>query len=216
MKIGIVGSGMVGQKIGAALADRGHQVKIGTRSPEKNSLKEWARQAGEKTSVGTLAEAARFGEVLFLCTKGDGTLQALELAGPENFAGKVVIDITNPLDFSKGMPPFLISELTNTNSLGEEVQRALPGARVVKSLNIVNCEVMVSPARSGGDPTMFVCGNDPAAKATAKGILESFGWHDIIDLGDLTAARGTEMMLPIWLRLWMATKNQNVAFRIVR
>ena len=170
MKIGIVGSGMVGQKIGAALAARGHRVKIGTRSPEKGSLKECAKKTGENASVGTLAEAAGFGEILFLCTKGDATLQALELAGPGNFEGKAVVDVTNPLDFSKGMPPSLIKEFTNTNSLGEEVQRALPGARVVKSLNTVNCEVMVNPALSGGEPTMFVCGNDTEAKKSVKGI----------------------------------------------
>jgi predicted dinucleotide-binding enzyme len=207
---------MVGQKIGGALAARGHKVKIGTRSPAKGSLKEWALKTGENASVGTFAEAARFGETVFLCTKGDATLQALELAGPGNFEGKAVVDVTNPLDFSKGMPPSLIREFANTNSLGEEVQRALPGARVVKSLNTVNCEVMVNPALSGGEPTMFVCGNDAEAKKSVKGILESFGWRDIIDLGDITAARGLEMILPIWLSLWSATKNQNVAFRIVR
>lgn len=123
---------------------------------------------------------------------------------------------TNPLGFSKGMPPILIPQYLNTSSLGEEIQKALPEARVVKSLNIVNCEVMVNPRRSGGDPTMFVCGNDAAARDTVTGILKSFGWKDVIDLGDISAARGLEMMLPVWLRLWMATQNGYIGFKIVR
>jgi predicted dinucleotide-binding enzyme len=114
------------------------------------------------------------------------------------------------------MSPSLLPQFANTNSLGEEVQRALPEARVVKSLNIVNCEVMVNPRKSGGDPTMLVCGNDTAAKEVVSGILRTFGWKDIIDVGDITAARGTEMMLPTWVRLWMATQNGYIGFKIVR
>jgi hypothetical protein len=216
MKIGILGSGMVGKTVGSALAALGHQVKLGTRSPAKSDLTAWVQSNSGKASTGTFAEAVQFGEILFLCTKGEATLQALQLAGPTNFEGKVVVDITNPLDFSKGMPPSLLTQFANTSSLGEEVQRALPGARVVKSLNIVNCEVMVNPRKSGGDPTMFVCGNDQTAKQTVTGVLKSFGWTDILDIGDISAARGMEMMLPIWLRLWMATQNGYIGFKIVR
>jgi hypothetical protein len=205
---------MVGKTIGAALVTLGHQVKLGTRSPGKSDVTEWAKASGG--SAGTFAEAAQFGEMLFLCTKGEATLDALAISGPSHFKGKVVVDITNPLDFSRGMPPALLTQFANTNSLGEEVQKALPDARVVKSLNIVNCEVMVNPRKSGGDPTMFVCGNDAAAKQSVIEILKSFGWKDIIDLGDISTARGTEMMLPIWVRLWMATKNGYIGFKVVR
>ena len=153
---------------------------------------------------------------MFLCTKGDSTLDVLKLAKPTNFNGKVVIDISNPLDFSRGMPPSLIPQFTNTNSLSEEVQKMLSGAHVVKTLNIVNCEVMVNPRKSGGDPTMFMSGNDANAKNTVKSILNQFGWNDIIDLGDITTARGTEMILPLWVRTWMATQNGYFGFKVVR
>ena len=138
------------------------------------------------------------------------------MAGTENFDGKTIIDIANPLDFSNGMPPSLIPEYSNTNSLGEEIQKLLPKANVVKSLNIVNCEVMVDAKKSGGDPTMFVSGNSAEAKAEVTEILKQFNWTDIIDVGDITTARGTEMLLPIWLRTWMATGNGYFAFKIVR
>jgi predicted dinucleotide-binding enzyme len=138
------------------------------------------------------------------------------MAGINNFKGKTIIDVANPLDFSQGMPPSLIPSLTNTNSLGEEIQHLLPEANVVKTLNMVNCEVMVDAKKSGGDPTMFMSGNNAGAKAEVKEILQQFGWTDIIDLGDITTARGTEMLLPIWLRTWMATGNGYIAFKIVR
>ncbi len=216
MTIGILGSGNVGKTVGAALVKLGHTVRLGTRSPGRTDVADWVKTNGARASAGTLAETALFGDTLFLCTKGEEALAALALASPPNFRGKVVIDVTNPLDFSRGMPPSLLQQFANTNSLGEEVQKALPEARVVKTLNIVNCEVMVNPRKSGGEPTMFVCGNDPSAKSTVTGILESFGWNDIIDLGDISSARGAEMMLPVWLRLWTVTKNGYVAFKVVR
>ena len=216
MKIGILGSGNVGKTVGAGLAKLGHAVMLGTRSPGKKEVVEWLGKTGPNATQGTLEETARFGEILILCTRGEGALQAVDMAGKANFRGKVVVDITNPLDFSKGMPPTLIPQFLNTTSLGEEVQKALPDARIVKTLNIVNCEVMVNPGKSGGDPTMFVCGNDAAARETVTGILKSLGWKDVIDLGDISAARGLEMMLPVWLRLWMATQNGYFAFKVVR
>ena len=216
MNIGILGSGMVGKTVGAALVKHGHTVMLGTRSAEKKDVVQWVETTGGRSSAGTFEDAARFGEIHLLCTKGEATLNALQLAGTAHFKGKIVIDITNPLDFSRGMPPSLLPQFANTNSLGEEVQKALPEARVVKTLNVVNCEVMVDPRKSGGDPTMFVCGNDRAAKDGVSGILRTFGWNDIIDLGDITAARGTEMLLPIWVRLWMSTQNGLVAFKVVR
>lgn len=207
---------MVGNTIGSKLIQLGYAVMMGSRSANNEKALAWVAANGANASAGTFADAAQFGELVFNCTKGEVTLDILKSAGIENFNGKTVIDISNPLDFSKGMPPSLIPEWTNTNSLGEEIQKLLPNAHVVKTLNIVNCEVMVDAKRSGGDPTMFLSGNNADAKAEAKVILNQFGWTDIIDLGDITTARGTEMMLPVWVRTWMATGNGHFAFKIVR
>jgi predicted dinucleotide-binding enzyme len=215
-KIGVLGTGMVGNVIGAKLIQLGYQVKMGSRTAANEKALAWVEANGTAASTGTFADAAAFGEIIFNCTRGDVALQVLEQAGMENFKDKILIDISNPLDFSKGMPPSLIPSLSNTNSLGEEIQKLLPGAKVVKTLNIVNCEVMVDAQKAGGDATMFVSGNDAAAKTEVKKILALFGWKDIIDLGDITTARGTEMLLPIWLRTWMATGNGYFAFKIVR
>ena len=143
-------------------------------------------------------------------------MEIFNQAGTENFKGKVIVDVSNPLDFSKGMPPSLIPQYTNTNSLGEEIQKLLPEANVVKTLNIVNCEVMVNAKKAGGEPTMFLSGNNAEAKEKVKALLDQFGWKDIIDLGDISTARGTEMLLPLWLRTYMATGNGYFGFKIVR
>jgi len=214
MKIGILGTGMVGNTIGKKLIELGHAVMMGSRTADNEKAAAFVKDNGSNASQGSFEDAAKFGEVIFLCTKGEATLDILKLAKPENFKTKTVIDISNPLDFSKGMPPSLF--ISNTDSLGEHVQAALPDAHVVKSLNIVNCEVMVNPKKSNGDPTMFVCGNNADAKTKVLEILTSFGWNDIIDLGDITNARATEMMLPIWLRTYMATGNGYIGFKIVR
>ncbi len=215
-KAGILGTGTVGKTIGKKLIQLGYEVKMGSRTANNENAVEWAKLNGEKASVGTFEDATKFGDVIFNCTKGEITLRVFELAGPDNFKEKTVIDISNPLDFSQGMPPFLTPEYANTNSLGEEIQKLIPDANVVKTLNIVNCEVMVNAAKSGGDPTMFVSGNSVDAKAETISILKQFGWDDIIDLGDITTARGTEMMLPIWLRIYMATGNGYIGFKIIR
>jgi 8-hydroxy-5-deazaflavin:NADPH oxidoreductase len=214
MKIGVLGTGMVGNRIGTKLVELGYEVKMGSRTMDNSSAVEWTKKTGRGASHGTFEDAARFGEILFLCVKGEAALDVLKLAKPEHFKGKTIIDICNPLDFSKGMPPSLL--ISNTNSLGEEVQKALPGAFVVKTLNIVSNEVMVDPGITGGDPTMFICGNDKGAKDTVIAILKKFGWSDIIDLGDITNARGTEMILPIWVRTWNALQNGNFAFKVLR
>ncbi len=214
MKIAVLGTGMVGNTIGNKLIQLGHQVMMGSRTADNEKAKLWVNNNGSNASQGTFADAAKFGEMIFLCTKGEATLDVLRMAGLSLFNGKTVIDISNPLDFSKGMPPSMF--ICNTNSLGEEVQKLIPDAYVVKTLNIVNCEVMVNANKSNGDPTMFMSGNNQEAKSAASKILEDFGWKDIIDLGDITTARGTEMMLPIWLRTYMATKNGYIAFKVVR
>jgi predicted dinucleotide-binding enzyme len=227
MNIGIFGTGVVGQTLGAALAAKGHEVMIGTRDPaatmaretgtafDPTPFREWMG-ANPAVRLGTFAEAARFGEALINATSGDGAMPALEAAGAEALGSKVMLDIANPLDFSKGMPPTL--SVSNTDSLGEQLQRAFPKLRVVKTLNTTNALVMVNPGLvAGGDHSMFVCGNDAEAKAKVKQWLgEWFGWRDVIDLGDITTARGTEMLLPIWLRLWGALGTPMFNFKIAR
>ncbi len=214
MNIGILGTGIVGTTVGAKLIQLGHAVRLGSRSVHNDKAAAWAKTHGAAASHGTFADAAAFGEMVFLCIKGDATLDALRMAGADHFSGKVVVDVSNPLDFTKGLPPSLF--ICNTSSLGEEVQKALPDARVVKTLNIVNCEVMVNPAKYAPDGTMFLCGNDMAAKEKVRALLTGFGWRDILDLGDISGARGMEMLLPLWLRAWMVTKDVHVAFKAIR
>jgi hypothetical protein len=215
MKIGVLGTGMVGETIATKLVQLGHNVRMGSRTAGNAKAAAWAAGAAGLGSAGTFADAATFGQVVFVCTKGEGTLDALRAAGASSLTGKVVIDISNPLDFSKGMPPSLF--ICNTDSLGEAVQRAFPEARVVKTLNTVNCRVMVDPSLIPGDHDMFLCGNDPEAKATVRTILTDwFGWKHVIDLGDITNARATEQLLPIWVRLWGVLQTPNFNLHVVR
>jgi predicted dinucleotide-binding enzyme len=216
MKIGVLGTGMVGEAIATKLALLGHAVKMGARAANNEKAAAWAAKVGGTSSTGTFADAAAFGELVFNCTKGDASLDALKAAGAANLRGKVLVDVSNPLDFSKGMPPSLF--VTNTDSLGEQIQRAFPEAKVVKTLNTVNCNIMVDPKRvRGGDHTMFISGNDAGAKAQVKQLLtEGFGWTDILDLGDITTARGTEGYLPLWVRLWGATGSADFNVKVVR
>ena len=217
MNIAVLGTGMVGHAIGSALIRLGHTVKMGSRTKGNEKALAWVAANGARASEGTFAEAATFGEVVFICTKGDGTPDALRAAGAANLDGKILVDISNPLDFSKGMPPSLL--VCNTDSLGEQIQREFPNARVVKTLNIVNCEVMVNAAKSSATDrgTMFVSGNDAVAKQSViQNFLTPWGWNDVIDLGDISTARGTEMLLPIWVRTWGATGNGYFAFKVVR
>lgn len=215
MKIGMLGTGIVGNTLGSKLVALGHDVKMGSRIANNEKATKWVNQAGANASEGTFADAAAFGEIIFVCTKGDGTMDAVRAAGEENLNGKILVDVSNSLDFSKGMPPHLIPALSNTNSLGEEIQRTFPGVKVVKALNTMNCMVMVNPALLSGSHDLFMCGNDEAAKAKVTDILKSFGWVSIIDLGDITGARGMEMLLPIWVRLMMQYKSPNFNFKIV-
>jgi 8-hydroxy-5-deazaflavin:NADPH oxidoreductase len=216
MNIGILGTGMVGQTIGEKLVKLGHGVKLGSRTSGNEKAGVWAQKVGANGSTGTFAETAAFGEIVFNCTSGSGSLEALAAAGAERLKDKILIDVAVPLDFSKGMPPTLFSG--NTDSLGEAAQRLLPETKVVKTLNTVNCMVMVDPQRvGGGEHDMFMAGNDAAAKATvAEHLRVWFGWKSVIDLGDISAARGTESYLPLWLRLWGATKSADFNIRVVR
>jgi predicted dinucleotide-binding enzyme len=224
MKIGIIGSGVVGQTLGAKLVERGEDVLLGTRSPANlsdkrgfgKSLDDWLRATSSKARVGAFADAAAHGEIVINATSGTGSLEALRLAGEQNLKGKILIDVSNPLDFSKGMPPSLT--VCNTDSLGEQIQRAFPDAKVVKTLNTTNASVMVDPEKvAGGDHTLFISGNDAAAKARVTELLRHwFGWRSVIDLGDITTARGAEMVLPIWVQLAGALGTPMFNFKIAR
>lgn len=215
MKIGVLGTGIVGRTIGAKLVELGHTVMMGARSAGNDTAATWAAQAGPRALHGDFSEAAAFGEILFNCTSGAGSLAALQQAGADNLKGKVLIDISNPLDFSRGMPPSLF--VCNTDSLGQQIQRAFPEARVVKSLNTVNWKLMVNAALLPGDHFVFVSGNDADAKAQVTSILkEWFDWQTVIDLGDITTARAAEMMLPIWINLMGQLGTSLFNFKIVR
>ena len=226
MRFAILGTGIVGKTIATRLAGLGHEVMIGTRDPQEtmsrtepdrygnppfNAWQEEHREVG----LGTFAEAAAHSETIVNATAGANSLEALEQAGEENLNGKVLIDIANPLDFSRGMPPTLL--VSNTDSLGEQIQRRFPEAKVVKTLNTMNAYVMVDPAQlAGADHTVFVSGDDAQAKTQVSELLRSFGWIDIMDVGDITTARGVEMMLPVWVRLFGVLQKPIYNFKIVR
>ena len=214
MRIGVLGTGEVGSRLGTKLVSLGHEVKMGSRTAKNPKAVGWAKESGAKASAGTFAEAAKHGEVVFNCTAGSASLEALEQAGASNLRGKVLIDVSNPLDFSKGMPPSLV--VCNTDSLAEQIQRGFPDAKVVKALNTTSNPVMVNPGLLRGEHDVFLCGNDPQAKAKVAEILRSFGWKSPVDLGDITAARGLEMMLPLWVRLMVTFQNPIFNFKIVR
>ena len=215
MKIGILGTGMVGTTLGSKLIQLGHAVKIGSRSADNEKAAEWVRTAGSQASQGTFADAAAFGELLLNCTSGSASLEALRMAGAGNLRGKVLVDVANPLDFSQGRPPSLL--VANTDSLGEQIQAAFPEAKVVKALNTMWAGIMVNPRLLPDTHHTFLSGNDAPAKARVKELLRSFGWQEseMLDLGDITTARGTEMVLPLWVRIWGATQNGAFNFKIV-
>ena len=213
MKIGILGTGVVGTTLGTKLAQLGHDVKMGARTATNEKAAAWVKQAGARASQGAFADAAAFGELVFNCTSGRATLDALRLTNGA-IDGKVLIDLANPLDFSRGMPPTLT--VCNTDSLAEQIQREFPRAKVVKSLNTMNSSVMVDPSLVPGEHDVFVSGNDADAKRQVTALLRELGWRTVIDLGDISTARGTEMLLPIWLRLWSALGTRNINFHIAR
>jgi 8-hydroxy-5-deazaflavin:NADPH oxidoreductase len=215
MNIAVLGTGMVGQTLSTKLVSLGHAVTMGSRQAGNEKAAAWAASTGDLASEGSFADAASSGALVINATSGTASLDALTAAGAQNLAGKVLVDVANPLDASRGMPPSL--SVCNTDSLAEQIQRTFPAARVVKSLNTVNCDVMVDPTKAGGSTTMFVAGNDDDAKAEVRRLLESFGWppDDVLDLGDVTAARGMEMYLPLWLRLWGAKGTGHLNVKVV-
>jgi 8-hydroxy-5-deazaflavin:NADPH oxidoreductase len=209
MQIAIVGSGVVARFLGQAFTAAGHDVTLGTRNPEQTRARdEWA---GVDLPLAAYADLA--GEVFVNGTKGDGSLAALEAVGPA-LDGKVVIDTSNPLDLSRGFPPSLF--VSNTDSLAEQLQQALPQVRLVKMFNTMAHEVMVDPAQLSQESTIFVAGNDADARQVAAALAAELGWTDVLDLGDLTAARGLEMYIPLWLRLYGAVGRPGFNIKVVR
>lgn len=222
MHIGILGTGSVGRTLASGFAHLGHHVTIGTRDvaatmehsePDAMGGAPYRNWAGEHAaiSLATFADAAENAELVVNATSGSASLAALTSAGEANLAGKILLDAANPLDFSHGMPPTL--SVCNTDSLAEQIQSAFPHARVVKTLNTITAPLMTHPGR---EFTLFVSGNDAAAKTTVTALLKNLGHGDVIDLGDITSARGTEMMMPAWLSIWGALNSPMFAVKIVR
>ncbi len=227
MKISVLGTGIVGQTISVKLSDLGHEVYLGTRNSNEtlNRLKpnpmtgksfaDWYKE-NNKIILTDLDKIPEDSELFINATSGDKTLKTLSAVGKDKLKDKVILDIANPLDFSKGMPPTL--SICNTDSLGEQVQKEFPESKIVKSLNTMNAYLMVNPSIVPGDHNVFVSGNHKEAKTVIENLLISFGWEkaNIIDLGDISTARGTEMLLPIWLRLWSKLGSVEFNFHIVR
>ena len=226
MRIAVLGTGMVGQALAGRLAEVGHDVTVGTRDVAATMARTepdgmgnppypaWS-QAHPAVKQATFFDAAASAELIVNATSGDVSIAALDAAGRANLAGKVLLDVANPLDHSHGFPPSLL--VSNTDSLGEQIQAAFPDAKVVKALNTMNCFLMADPGQlAGGDHSVFVSGNDADAKKTVSQLLESLAHTDVIDLGDITTARGQEMLLPVWVRLYGALGTPMFQFKIVR
>jgi predicted dinucleotide-binding enzyme len=214
MKVGILGTGDVGRTLASAFATLGHEVKMGAREASNEKAAAWAKQAGPKGSHGTFADAAGFADVAVLATHGLANVEVLKAAGAERLAGKVLIDTTNPLDFSQGMPPRLA--VGHTDSGGEVVQRAVPSARVVKAFNIVGHKGMFRPVYVGGPPDMLICGNDANAKEQVTAILRDFGWAEVVDFGAIDASRYLEPLCLVWTLYGAKTGSWNHALKMLR
>jgi hypothetical protein len=203
MKIAVLGTGMVGNALGTKLVQRGHEVTMGSRDANNEAAQKWTSSLGERAHTATFRDAAAFGEIIISCTGGMHSMEALKSVGAEPLRGKILIDVSNPLQ--QGKDGSITLGFCNTDSLGERIQKAFPETRVVKALNTVNCDIMIEPSRVPGNHNLFICGNDAAAKKRVTQYLSDwFGWKpdNIIDVGDITAARGTEMMMPLWMRLF--------------
>lgn len=211
MKIGIIGSGNVGQQLGLGFIKLGHEVKIGTRDVSK--LSDWEKTAGEKGSAVSLKDAAEFGEIIVLATSWSGTENAINLAGKENFKNKILIDVTNPLDFLNGTPGLAVSF---GNSGGEQIQKWLPEAKVVKAFNIINAYTMCNPKREEGVPDLFIAGNDKNAKDIVSKFAKEWGWGSVIDTGDITQAYWLEALAMIWINYAFKFKQSSHAFKLLR
>jgi hypothetical protein len=213
MRVGILGTGDVGQALGSAFVTLGHEVRMGARDARNEKAAAWAKAAGPTASAGTFADAASFGELVVFATLGVANEQIVKATGPDPFAGKVIIDATNPLDFSGGMPPTLA--ISGSDSGGEQLQRLLPGARVVKAFNTVGNALMFRPDLPGGPPDMFISGNDDDAKRQVAGLLDEFGWG-VVDVGGIESSRYLEAMCMVWVIAGAVTGNWNQAFKMLK
>jgi 8-hydroxy-5-deazaflavin:NADPH oxidoreductase len=225
MKVGIFGTGMVGRILAEKFVDGGNEVMIGTRNIEdtlaktgQDSMrnipyKEW-QEKNPSVKLGTFRDAAKFGEIIFIATFGNAATEAIQSAGIENFTGKIIIDTTNPLDPSKGVPPAFTA--TIGNSLGEQIQRLLPEAKVVKAFNTLGMAIIVNPKREEGDPVLFIAGNDESAKKQVEEIARSWGWKDIVDFGDISEAFWLEAFGMIWIRFAFKNKSWSHAFSLLK
>jgi len=211
-RMGILGSGDVARALGRGFAAHGYDVMLGTREPKK--LDSWRKETRGKVAVGSVAQAAAHGDVVVVATHGAATEAVLDAAGPRNFRGKLVLDATNPLDLSHGMPPGLLFGLTD--SLGERVQRKLPDAKVVKCFNTVSNVRMIDPKFSGGPARMWICGNDAEAKRSAEAIVREVGWAGVLDVGGIDAARWLEAMVPLWVRAGLALNTWEHVLQVVK
>ena len=218
MNIGILGTGMVGNALGTKLVQGGHLVTMGSRTANNETARKWAAPLGDRARTATFGDAAAFGEIVINCTGGVHSMEALSTVDAESLRGKILIDVSNPLEQAEDGS--MIMSFCNTDSLGERIQKTFPNTRVVKALNTVNCEVMVNPSLVPGDHNLFICGNDAAAKEEVINLLASwFSWkpENIVDLGDITGARGTEMLMPFWLRLFQGViGHPHFNYQIVR
>ena len=211
MKVGILGSGVVGQALGRGFANRGHPVMLGAGSPGSDKLLEWVQSIGKNASTGSFAEAAAYGDILVFATLGSAVERVIELAGKENFSGKVLIDVTNPLDFSGKSVGLFVGI---NDSLGERIQRWLPKAKVVKCFNTVGNSQMVNPRHKDGE--MLICGDDAAAKEQVAKIVKEFGWKGVIDVGGIEGARWLEAMVPLWVRVGAKINSWDHIFAVLR
>ena len=214
MKIGVFGTGMVGNAIATKLVQVGHDVRMGSRAVGSEKALAWVKSAGARASEGSFADAAAYGELLFNCTSGEASLAALQAAGAANLKGKVLVDVSNPLAHAPGG---MSLSVCNTDSLAEQLQRAFPDLKVVKALNTLTAPLMVNPSLLAGEHDVFISGNDDGAKARVSQLLkESFGWKHVVDLGDLSAARGQEMYVIFWVRMFGALKSPMFNIHVVR
>jgi predicted dinucleotide-binding enzyme len=220
MKIGVLGTGAVGEAIASALVERSYDVMMGSRTQNNKKAAEWVGNSNEHASQGNFNDAAAFGEMLFLCLNGTNALQAISTVNKENVDGKIIVDITNPLDFTKGLPPQIVEGLGNSNSLGEEIQKAMPGSFVVKTLNTVNYKLMVDAREvNKADHNLFMCGNDMEAKNKVRKFLaDNFYWKadKIIDLGGIESARAIEAIVPFWVLVYRSLGTPLFNFKIVK
>ena len=216
MKYAVLGTGMVGHTLATKLVALGHEVRMGAREASNETAAAWAVEQGTSAGHGSFGSVAAWADRVIVAVNGAQIEAVAAAMGDDAVAGKTVIDVTNPLDMSQGVPPVLVAHLANTHSAGEALQAALPSARVVKTLNTMNHEIMVNPGQMPGAHDVFLAGDDNAAKADVVGLLGEFGWEAPIDMGALAAARGLEGMMPFWLRMWGVNGSANFNYRIVR